>query len=175
MCASFSFWLIRQSEGIQAAARDMVTLQENWTHHFALPGITVCSSESSMVWTKTEESKLHISAAKFTDWTNCKTKGKIKKQHKSGFFVSGVCHRIGVFLLLEEKCSHTADFTLLFHKDLKVLVNDGYGQEDSCTRSDGSQEVCHDRQPSYTEPSKSSGCGDVPAEKTERVPGNGFF
>lgn len=63
--------------------------------------------------------------------------------------------------LLEEKCSHAANFTLLFYKDLKVLVDDGHSQEDSSTRSDGTQEVCHDRQPSYTKASKCSSCGDV--------------
>ena len=64
---------------------------------------------------------------------------------------------------LEEQCAHTAHFTLLLHKDLKVLVDDGHSQEDSCTRTDRTQEICHDRQPTYTQTTKGSSCGDVPA------------
>lgn len=94
---------------------------------------------------------------------------KLQEQNKTnkktgGFFV---CVRRLANLILEEQRSHTANFTLLFHKDLKVLVDDGDGQEDSCPRADGSQEVRHDGQPSYTEPSERSGCGDIPAEKQQ--------
>lgn len=71
------------------------------------------------------------------------------------------------YLKLEEQSPHTADFTLLFHKDLKVLVDDGNGKEDSSSRSDSSQEVCHDRQPSYTEPPKCCSCGDIPAGRNQ--------
>lgn len=76
------------------------------------------------------------------------------------------CHFID--LNSEEKCSHTANFTLLFDKDLKVLVDDGYSQEDSCPRTDGTEKVRHDRQAAYTEATECSGCRDIPAEATER-------
>lgn len=64
---------------------------------------------------------------------------------------------------LEEQSSHAAHFALLLHKDFKVLVDDGHSQEDSRTRTNGTQEVSHDRQPSYAEATKGSSCGDVPA------------
>lgn len=65
---------------------------------------------------------------------------------------------------LEEQRSHAAHFALLLHKDFKVLVDDGHSQEDSRTRTNGAQEVSHDRQPAYTEATKGSSCGDVPAD-----------
>lgn len=68
-----------------------------------------------------------------------------------------------LLFFLEEQCSHAAHFALLLHKDFEVLVDDCDSQEDSCTRTDGTQEVSHDRQPSYTEATKGSSCGDVPA------------
>lgn len=45
--------------------------------------------------------------------------------------------------VLEEQGPHAAHFTLFFHKDLKVLIDDGDGQQDTRARTDGSQEVCH--------------------------------
>merc|ERR1719391_1989635 len=66
--------------------------------------------------------------------------------------------------LLEQQCSHAANFALLFDKDLKVLVDDRHSQEDSCTGTDGTQEVGHDRQPSYAKATEGSSCGDVPVE-----------
>lgn len=71
-----------------------------------------------------------------------------------------VCVRYCRFL--EEQRSHASHFALLLDKYLKVLVDDGHCQEDSCARSDGAQEVSHDRQPSYTEATEGSSCGDVP-------------
>lgn len=75
--------------------------------------------------------------------------------------------RVGVSL--EEQRSHAAHFALLFHEDLKVLVDDGHSQEDSCTRTDRAQEVGHHRQASYTEATEGSGCGDVPMEGGREV------
>lgn len=34
---------------------------------------------------------------------------------------------------LEEQSTHAADFALFLYKDLKVLVDDGDGQQDSCS------------------------------------------
>lgn len=68
---------------------------------------------------------------------------------------------------LEEQCSHAAHFALLLYKDLKVLVDDGHSQEDSCTRTDGTQKISHDGQPSYTETTESSSCRDVPVDTNE--------
>ena len=44
---------------------------------------------------------------------------------------------------LEEQCPHAADFALFFHEDLKVLIDDGDGQQDTGARANGSQEVGH--------------------------------
>lgn len=41
------------------------------------------------------------------------------------------CGQPGV--CLEEQGSHAAHFTLLLDKDLKVLVDDGDGQQDTCS------------------------------------------
>lgn len=46
---------------------------------------------------------------------------------------------------LEEQGSHAAHFTLLLDKYLKVLVNDGDGQQDTRARANSTQEVRHDR------------------------------
>lgn len=82
----------------------------------------------------------------------------LKKQ--SGFWESEGC-----CCLLEQQRCHAAHFALLFYKDFKVLVDDGHGQEDSGTRTNGTQEVSHYGQPSYTEATEGSGCGDVPAKR----------
>lgn len=68
------------------------------------------------------------------------------------------------FLLEQQRC-HAAHFALLLYKDFKVLVDDGHGQEDSGTRTNRTQEVRHYGQPSYTETTEGSGCGDVPAQR----------
>lgn len=100
--------------------------------------------------------KLPIPAAKCTDCANCKKMHykKKKKQQREGWMncvwlVSDCCFFCFCFFLLEEQCSHAAHFALLLHKDLKVLVDNGHSQEDSCTRTNGTQEIGHDRQPSY--------------------------
>lgn len=49
----------------------------------------------------------------------------------------------GHWLFLEEQGPHAANFTLFFHKDLKVLVDDGDGQQDTGARANGSEEVSH--------------------------------
>lgn len=67
------------------------------------------------------------------------------------------------FFFLEQQCCHASHFALLLYKDFKVLVDDGHSQEDSRTRANRPQEVSHYRQPSYTEATKGSSCGDVPA------------
>ncbi len=64
--------------------------------------------------------------------------------------------------VLKEESTHTAHFTLFFHKDLKVLVDDSDGQQDSSSWADGSQEVGHDWEATYTQASESCSCGDVP-------------
>lgn len=77
---------------------------------------------------------------------------------------SGCWESEGCCFLLEQQRCHAADFALLLYKDFKVLVDDGHGQEDSGTRTNRTQEVSHHRQPSYTEATEGSGCGDVPAK-----------
>lgn len=82
----------------------------------------------------------------------------VKKE--SGCWESEACP----FLLEQQRC-HAAHFALLLYKDFKVLVDDGHGQEDSGTRTNRTQEVSHHGQPSYTEATEGSGCGDVPAKR----------
>lgn len=98
---------------------------------------------------------------------------KKKKERMTGEYiiemmeglVFSVCLSKGCSVsLLEEQCAHASNFTLLFYKDLKVLVDDGHSQKDSCTRTNGTQEVRHDRQSSYTQTTKCSSCRDVPVD-----------
>lgn len=44
---------------------------------------------------------------------------------------------------LEEQGPHAAYFALFFHKDLKVLIDDGDGQQDTGARANGSEKVSH--------------------------------
>lgn len=64
--------------------------------------------------------------------------------------------------VLKEESTHAAHFTLFFYKDLKVLVDDCDGQQNSSSWTDGSQEVSHDWQTTYAQASKSCSCGYVP-------------
>lgn len=48
-----------------------------------------------------------------------------------------------MLVFLEEQGPHAADFALFFHKDLKVLIDDGDGQQDTSAGADGSQKVRH--------------------------------
>lgn len=73
-----------------------------------------------------------------------------------------------VVVFLEQQRRHAAHFALLLYKDFKVLVDDGHGQEDSRTRTNGAQEVSHYGEPSYTQATEGSGCGDVPAKQGRR-------
>lgn len=46
-------------------------------------------------------------------------------------------------VFLEEQGPHAAYFALFFYKDLKVLIDDGDGQQDTGAGADGSEEVSH--------------------------------
>ena len=100
---------------------------------------------------ETKQNKLFVENGWFCVWC---VLGKIikKRNRKTGE-------------LLEEQRSHAANFALLFDEDLKVLVDDGHGQEDSRTGADGAQEVGHDGQASYAEAAEGSCCGDVPGRR----------
>jgi len=43
--------------------------------------------------------------------------------------------------ILKEERAHAAHFALLFHKDFKVLINDGDGEEDTGATADGAEEI----------------------------------
>lgn len=77
--------------------------------------------------------------------------------------VQGACG----WLFLEEQSTHTANFTLFFYEDLKVLVDDGNGQQDSCSWANSTQEISHDREATYTQSSESCSCGDVPTTQQQ--------
>lgn len=47
---------------------------------------------------------------------------------------------------LKEERAHATHFTLLLDKDLKVLVNDGDGQQDTRAGTDGAHKIGNDRQ-----------------------------
>lgn len=80
--------------------------------------------------------------------------------NKSGGLDGG---REGGAASLEEQRSHAAHLALLLHKDLKVLVDDGDGQQDPRPRADGAQEVGHDRQAADAQAAERCRRGDVPA------------
>lgn len=63
---------------------------------------------------------------------------------------------------LKEEGSHAAYFALFFYKDLKVLIDDGDGQQDTGARTNGSKEVGHYRQTTDTESTKGGSCWNVP-------------
>ena len=62
---------------------------------------------------------------------------------------------------LEEERAHAAHLALLLDKDLKVLVDDGDGQEDSSAGADGPHEIGDDGQGADAETAESSRCRDV--------------
>lgn len=70
---------------------------------------------------------------------------------------------------LEEQRPHAANFALLFHKYLKVLIDDGDGQQNAGSRADGSQEVGHDRQSTDAQSAKGSRSRNVPAITTHKT------
>lgn len=70
---------------------------------------------------------------------------------------------------LEEQSAHAPHFALLFHKDFKILIDDGDGQQDSGARADGAEEVRHYRQPTDAQAAEGSGGGDVPASQSGQI------
>lgn len=70
---------------------------------------------------------------------------------------------------LEEQGAHAAHFALFFHKDFKILIDDGDSQQDSGARADGAEEVRHYRQTTDAQAAEGSGGGDVPTSQSRRV------
>lgn len=70
---------------------------------------------------------------------------------------------------LEEQGAHAAHFALFFHKDFKILVDDGDGQQDSSAGADGAEEVRHYRQTSDAQAAEGSGGGDIPRTQNRRT------
>lgn len=66
--------------------------------------------------------------------------------------------------LLEEECVESSNFILLFDQDLKVLVDNGDGQKDTSTTSDGAKEVSEDWEGTNAQTTKGSGRWDVAVE-----------
>lgn len=66
---------------------------------------------------------------------------------------------------LEKKSSHTANFTLFFYKNFKVLINDSDSEQDSSSRPNCPKEVCQHREGANTETTKCSSCRDVPVKQ----------
>ena len=64
---------------------------------------------------------------------------------------------------LEEQGPHAAHLALLLDKDLKVLVDDGDGQEDTGAGADSAHKVGQHGQGANTQTAKGRGSGDVPA------------
>lgn len=95
-------------------------------------------------------------------------KAKLKKDWGVNVLCLMCVSRLYLFLFLEEQCSHAAHFTLLLYKDLEVLVDDGDSQEDSCSWTNSTQKISHDRQSSYTETTESSRCRDVPVDTNKQ-------
>jgi len=89
-----------------------------------------------------------------------------EKQYLGGWDLVGacLCYTKVVDFFLEEQSSHTAYFTLFLDKDLKVLVDDGDGQQDSSARTNGSKEVSHHRQTTNTEATEGCSSRNVPVE-----------
>jgi len=61
----------------------------------------------------------------------------------NGLTSRGLDHRDLIFknLYLEEQGSHAAHLGLLFHKDLKVLVDNGHSQQNTGSRSNSSHKI----------------------------------
>lgn len=70
---------------------------------------------------------------------------------------------------LEEQGAHAAHFALFFHKDFKILIDDGDGQQDSGARADGAEEVRHYRQTTDAQAAEGSGSGDIPASQNRQI------
>lgn len=70
---------------------------------------------------------------------------------------------------LEEQGTHAAHFALFFHKDFKILIDDGDGQQDSGARADGAEEVRHYRQTTDAQAAEGSGGGDIPASQNRQI------
>lgn len=49
-------------------------------------------------------------------------------------------------VILKEERAHATHFTLLLDEDLKVLINDGHGQQDTRAGTDGAHKIGNDRQ-----------------------------
>lgn len=65
------------------------------------------------------------------------------------------------FERLEEHGGDSSHLLLLLDEDLEVLVDDGDGEKDTSSRSDGSHEVSGDGKSSDAESSESGGSWDV--------------
>lgn len=70
---------------------------------------------------------------------------------------------------LEEQGAHAAHFALFFHKDFKILIDDGDGQQDSSAGADGAEEVRHYRQTPDAQAAEGSGGGDIPRTQNRRI------
>lgn len=49
-----------------------------------------------------------------------------------------------LFCDLKKQGSHSSLFTLFFHEDFEILVDDCYSQQDTSTRSNGTHEIGQD-------------------------------
>ena len=66
--------------------------------------------------------------------------------------------------VLEQEGSHASHFALLFDEYLKVLVDDGDGEEDTGAGADGSHEVGADGEGADAEAAEGRRRGDVPVQ-----------
>lgn len=70
---------------------------------------------------------------------------------------------------LEEQGAHAAHFALFFHKDFKILIDDGDSQQDSGARADGAEEVRHYWQTTDAQAAKGSSGGDIPTSHDGQI------
>lgn len=68
---------------------------------------------------------------------------------------------------LEKQSTHPADFRLFLNKDLKVLVDNGDGEQDPSAGADGPQEVSQHGQGADAQASERSRGGDVPRRQKQ--------
>ena len=66
--------------------------------------------------------------------------------------------------LLEEERTHASHFTLFLDEDLKVLVDDCDGEEDTSSGSDGAHEIGENGKGADAESSEGRGRWDVPVQ-----------
>lgn len=66
---------------------------------------------------------------------------------------------------LEQQCAHSANFSLFFHEDLEVLIDNCDGQQDTGSGADCSNEISHDGEGTDAETAEGSCCWDVSAQE----------